>query len=150
MTDIVQMSKDGTKFYPQTHAQAVLGLPDFSTFEKASDVQTAISSAIKGIAPTDLTNYPTKSDVTTQITTAVANVKPDLSNYPTKSDVTTEISSAVSGVKPDLTNYPTRSEMTTAITKATPNVSGFVTMAQVQSTIDNVKIDLKKVGEVND
>jgi len=40
--------------------------------------------------------------------------------------------------------------MTTAITKATPNVSGFVTMTQVQSTIDNVKIDLKKVGEVND
>lgn len=126
MTDIVQMSKDGAKFYPQTHAQAVLGLPDFSTFEKASDVQTAISSAIKGIAPTNLTNYPTKSDVTTQITTAVAKAKPDL------------------------TNYPTRSEMTTAITKATPNVSGFVTMTQVQSTIDNVKIDLKKVGEVND
>ncbi|CAJ1187721.1 hypothetical protein CPR19092_LGOLGGFK_01087 [Companilactobacillus paralimentarius] len=46
MTDIVQMSKDGAKFYPQTHAQAVLGLPDFSTFEKASDVQTAISSAL--------------------------------------------------------------------------------------------------------
>ncbi|CAJ1188129.1 MULTISPECIES: hypothetical protein [Companilactobacillus] len=46
MTDIVQMSKDGTKFYPQTHAQAVLGLPDFSSFEKASDVQTAITNAL--------------------------------------------------------------------------------------------------------
>jgi len=28
MTDIVQMSKDGKKFYPQTHVQAVIGLPD--------------------------------------------------------------------------------------------------------------------------
>ena len=28
MTDIVQMSKGGKKFYPQTHAQAVIGLPD--------------------------------------------------------------------------------------------------------------------------
>lgn len=126
MTDIVQMSKDGAKFYPQTHAQAVLGLPDFSTFEKASDVQTAISSAINGIKPTDL------------------------SNYPTKTDVTTEISSAVSGAKPDLTNYPTKPEMATAITKATPDVSSFVNMAQVQSAITNANIVLKKVGEVND
>jgi len=28
MTDIVQMSKDGKKFYPQTHVQAVIGLQD--------------------------------------------------------------------------------------------------------------------------
>jgi len=74
MTDIVQMSKDGTKFYPQTHAQAVLGLPDFSTFEKASDVQTTISNAIKGIKPTDLSNYPTKSDIQTAITNALGKV----------------------------------------------------------------------------
>lgn len=46
MTNIVQMSKGGTNFYPKTHVQAVVGLPDFSSFEKASDVQTAISNAI--------------------------------------------------------------------------------------------------------
>lgn len=28
MTDIIQMSKDGKKFYPQTHVQAVIGLQD--------------------------------------------------------------------------------------------------------------------------
>lgn len=31
MTDIVQMSKDGKKFYPQTHVQAVLGLNSVGT-----------------------------------------------------------------------------------------------------------------------
>jgi len=151
MTDILQMSKGGAKFYPQTHVQAVIGLPDFSTFEKASDVQTSISSAIKGIPPTDLSNYPTKTDVTNEIGTAVSKAKPDLSNYPTKTDVTTEISTAVSGIKPtDLSNYPTKPEMTTAINNAKPDLSSFVTMEQVQSAIDNSKIDVTKVGEVSD
>lgn len=31
MTDIVQMSKDGANFYPQTHAQAILGLNSVGT-----------------------------------------------------------------------------------------------------------------------
>ena len=31
MTDIIQMSKGGTKFYPQTHVQAVLGLNSVGT-----------------------------------------------------------------------------------------------------------------------
>lgn len=40
MTDIVQMSKDGTNFYPQTHAQAVLGLPDSVGTNLLLDSQT--------------------------------------------------------------------------------------------------------------
>ena len=47
MTDIVQMSKDGTDFYPQTHAKAVLGLPDFSTFAKKGEIATEGTIAAK-------------------------------------------------------------------------------------------------------
>ena len=47
MTDIVQMSKDGTDFYPQTHAKAVLGLPDFSTFAKKGEIVTEGTIAAK-------------------------------------------------------------------------------------------------------
>jgi len=31
MTDIIQMSKGGKKFYPQTHAQAIIGLNSVGT-----------------------------------------------------------------------------------------------------------------------
>jgi len=61
MTDILQLSKNGTKFYPQTHAQAVLGLPDFSTFEKASDVQTAIASALGKVDVSQTMNASTRN-----------------------------------------------------------------------------------------
>ncbi|CAJ1187678.1 hypothetical protein CPR19081_DFPECDIO_01088 [Companilactobacillus paralimentarius] len=140
MTDILQLSKDGAKFYPQTHAQAVLGLPDFSTFEKASDVQTAITSAIKGIAPTDLTNYPTKSDVTTEISTAVSGIKPtDLSNYPTKTDVTTEISSAVSGVS----TFEKASDVQTAISSALGKVDVSQTMSMsIRNKLQNMNKEM--------
>jgi len=47
MTDIVQMSQNGTSFYPQTHAKAVLGLPDFSSFAKKGEIVTEGTIAAK-------------------------------------------------------------------------------------------------------
>lgn len=47
MTDIVQMSQNGTSFYPQTHAKAVLGLPDFSSFVKKGEIVTDGNIAAK-------------------------------------------------------------------------------------------------------
>ena len=61
MTNIVQMSKGGTKFYPQTHVQAILGLPDFSSFEKASDVQTAITTALSKVDTSQTMNDSTRN-----------------------------------------------------------------------------------------
>lgn len=147
MTDIVQMSKNGTNFYPQTHAQAVLGLPDFSSFQKASDVQTAITNAIKGIPQTNLTNYPTKSEMTTAIT----NAKPDLSGFVNMTQVQSAITKATEGLPHDLTNYLTKSEtlseitsaVNSAIAKAKPDLSNYPTSAQVQTAITNAlgKVD---------
>lgn len=110
MTDIVQMSKGGTKFYPQTHVQAVLGLPDYSTFAKSSDVATAISTAIKGIPPTDLSNYPTRSEMTTAITKAT----PDVSSFQKASDVQTAITNALGKIDTSQTmNDSTRNKLQT-------------------------------------
>jgi len=46
MTDIVQMSKNGTKFYPQTHVQAVLGLPDLSNYTTVTDLNNGLSTKV--------------------------------------------------------------------------------------------------------
>ena len=61
MTDIVQMSKNGTKFYPQTHAQAIVGFPDLSGFQKASDVQTAIKNALSTVDTSQTMNDSTRT-----------------------------------------------------------------------------------------
>lgn len=58
MTDIVQMSKGGKKFYPQTHVQAVLGLQDslvgtnLITNLSSNWTQGWLSSSIIGTPPT--------------------------------------------------------------------------------------------------
>lgn len=205
MTEIVQMSKGGKDFYPQTHTQAVLGLSEFvnglvnadvdlTKYMTTDQVKSAISNAIKGLNP-EMSNYLTKdetvkevtsivnktiadskpdlsgfqkvNDVQASIKSALANYldsdgvkaeianqikanQPDLSGFQKAGDVQAAISTAIKGIKPtDLSNYPTKPEMTTAIASAKPDVSKFVTMAQVQSEIDKTKIDINKAGEVD-
>lgn len=62
MTDIIQMSKGGTKFYPQTHAQAIVGLNSVGT---NLITNSNFSSGLDGWAVNRGTNADCKAVVTT-------------------------------------------------------------------------------------
>lgn len=157
MADIIQLSKDGKNVYLQTHVKAVLGLKEFinelvkipdidlRNYMTKEQVDNAISKATKGLSP-DMTNYLTKDETVTEITSIVNKVigesKPDSSSYQTQSDVQSSIRSA-------LTNYLDSDEVKTAITQAISNVKPDFTSYYTKDEIDKKISDYSTTKEMN-
>ena len=126
-------------------------------------VHEVVSNAIKGITgikPTDLSNYPTKSDVATEISSAVSGVKSEFDitkigeadtgtgtsqtsqdgtkPYPQDSDVQNAITNAL---KDYLTTDGVQAKIAEQIKANQPDLSGFQKASDVQTAITNALKD---------
>lgn len=97
--------------------------------------ETYVNNAIAAIPPTDLSNYYTKTQTNTQITTA-------LSPYAKKTELPstaglaseTYVKNAIAAIPPtDLTNYYTKAQTNTAINNAKPDLTPYATKANSES-----------------
>ena len=97
--------------------------------------ETYVSNAISAIPPTDLSNYYTKTQTNSQITTA-------LSPYAKKTELPstaglaseTYVDEAIAAIPPtDLSNYYTKAQTNTAITNAKPDLTPYATKANSET-----------------
>lgn len=120
MTDIIQLSKDGKDFYPQTHAQAVLGLTNF------------VNSLIKGTSTNiDLTDYFTKEEIKQLLSDSI---KDSLKDYYTKEDVKKLMATGI-----DLSDYYTKEQIDSIIDKIPKtDLSDYYTKSDVDKLVKQI------------
>lgn len=97
--------------------------------------ETYVNNAISAIPPTDLSNYYTKAQTNSQITTA-------LSPYAKKTELPstaglaseTYVNNAIAAIPPtDLTNYYTKAQTNTQINNAKPDLTPYATKANSET-----------------
>ena len=126
----VDLSNYATKTYvtEEVAKAATSGQVDLSSYA----TKTYVTEQIEAIdfPETDLSNYYTKAQTNSAISTAIGNIdfpETDLSNYYTKSQTDSKINSA----KPDLTPYAKKTDI--------PSLSGYATETYVNNAIANIE-----------